>query len=177
MRTHLLAATTGIAIVSTTYAEDKITTAPQGTYSITQHYAGSWMATLHFQDASRSEALLAADPDRYPWPALYYISPNDEWIFRVQKTGSGENTAFLYHVERNGRVWRMAQRLDDLAFAWLAREHVARERYFHTGIEFLAWDLQKQSVRFRLKGTPEEPGTQPLDRSFIYHLDSHQLTQ
>jgi len=94
-------------------AEDEATESPHHTYRIVQHFAEYWGATLHFRDTSRKDVSLASDPDRYPWPAIYEISPDEQWIFRDQKTGSGTGIAFLYHVEQNGRVWRMEQRLDD----------------------------------------------------------------
>ncbi|MEI9998769.1 MAG: hypothetical protein WDO13_06150 [Verrucomicrobiota bacterium] len=44
------------------------------------------------------------------WPGLYYIAPDDHWILRIQKTGSGDNTAYLYFLEKNGSLWRMSSR-------------------------------------------------------------------
>ena len=158
--------------------DDEVTEAPRRTYRIVQHYAGNWDATLHFRDTSLGDALLASDPDRYPWPAIYDISPDDQWIFRDQKPGSGTGCAFLYHVEQSGRVWCMVQRLDDLAFAYLgAHESVHRSDYYHVGVEFIAWDLPTQSLRFRLSGSSQRASKPHLDRRLTYHLDSHAITQ
>ena len=159
-------------------AQDEVTEAPRHTYRIVQHYAGNWQATLRFSDASRADTPLAVDPDRYPWPAIYEISPDDQWIFRDQKTGSGIGIAFLYHVEQTGRVWRMEQRLDDLAFAYLgAHDHISRADYYHVGAEFIGWDLPGQSLRFRVSGTAEQQGKPHLDRPLVYHLASHTVTE
>jgi len=161
-----------------TAAEDQVTEAPKHTYRIVQHYAENWDAMLHFRDTSRSDVPLANDPDRYPWPAIYEISPDDQWIFRDQKTGSGTGIAFLYHVEQTGRVWRMEQRLDDLAFAYLtAHDHISRSDYYHVGAEFIAWDLPAQSLRFRVSGTAEDSSKPHLDRALTYHLCSHTINQ
>jgi hypothetical protein len=84
---------------ATSAAEDEVTESPRHTYKIIQHYAGNWNAVMRFSDASRGDAPLAGDSDRYPWPAIYEISPDDQWIFRDQKTGSGTGIGFLYHVE------------------------------------------------------------------------------
>src|SRR5438045_8953280 len=79
----------GAAIAS----EDEVTESPHHTYRVVQHYSGDWDASLRFRDGSHPDAPLASDPDRYPWPAVYDISPDDQWILRTQKTGSGENIA------------------------------------------------------------------------------------
>jgi hypothetical protein len=160
-----------------TAAEDEVTESPHHMYRIVQHYAGDWNASLRFRDASHPDVLLATDPDRYPWPAIYDISPDEQWIARTQKTGSGESIAFVYHVESQGRVWRMEQRLDELAFAFLSRQHVARQSYYHVGVEFVAWDLPHHVLRFRISGTAEQQGQSHLDRSLAYHLDSHAITE
>ena len=162
---------------TTAAAEDEVTESPHHTYRIVQHYAGNWDASLRFRDSSHSDAPLASDPDRYPWPAIYDISSDEQWVFRTQKTGSGESIAFLYHVEPQGRVWRMEQRLDDLAFAFLSREHVVRKTYYHVGAEFIAWDLPHHVLRFRISGTAQQQGQSHLDRSLAYHLDSHAITE
>jgi hypothetical protein len=159
-------------------AEDEVTEAPRHTYRVVQHYAGNWDATLRFSDTSLGETSLAGDPDRYPWPSIYEISPDDQWIFRDQKTGSGSGIAFLYHVEQTGRVWRMEQRLDDLAFAYLlAGDHISRSDDYHVGAEFLTWNLPAQSLRFRVSGAAQHQGKPHLDRTLTYHLASHQITQ
>jgi hypothetical protein len=159
-------------------AEDEVTESPRQTYRIVQHFAENWDATLHFRDSSRKDAPLAHDPDRYPWPAIYQISADEQWIFRDQKTGSGTGIAFLYHVEQTGRVWRMEQRLDDLAFAYLSlHDHITRSDYYHFGLEFMAWDLPAQSLRFRVTGTAEQQGKPNLDRRLTYHLASHAITR
>ena len=177
MTTRLLAVLLALAGAASA-AEDEVTEAPRHTYKIIQHYAGNWDAVLRFSAASRGDASLAGDPDRYPWPAIYEISPDDQWIFRDQKTGSGTGIGFLYHVEQIGRVWRMEQRLDDLAFAYLgAHDHFSRLDYYHVGLEFIAWDLPAQSLRFRLSGSSQRPGKPHLDRRLTYHLDSHAITQ
>jgi hypothetical protein len=183
----------GIVALSRACAEDTSTTAPKGNYRIIQritdapqrtyrivqrHSADAWDAVLQFRDPAFTDAPLATEPDRYPWSADYHISSDDQWILRIQKTGSGENTAFLYRVDQNGRVWRMAQRLDAMAFALLTkREHLTPSDYYHTGVEFLGWELAARSLRFRLHGTAEDTAKPQLDKRFVYHLDSHTLTE
>jgi hypothetical protein len=177
MTTRVLAVLLALACAASA-AEDEVTEAPRHTYKIIQHYGGNWDAVLRFSDASRVDAPLAGDPDRYPWPAIYEISPDDQWIFRDQKTGSGTGIGLLYHVEQTGRAWRMEQRLDDLAFAYLAaHDHLSRSDYYHVGVEFIAWDLSANELHFRVSGSAQKQGKPHLDRRLTYHLASHEITR
>ncbi len=119
--------------VSVAVAQDAPSTfiakAPSGRFTITQRWLRpdwiaantdcndadcGWEATLEFADRSMPQATLAAQPEWYSWPADYHISPDEHWVLRDQKTGSGENALFLYHVLPGGQVWRLSQHVDDL---------------------------------------------------------------
>lgn len=63
--------------------------AEAGTFSINQHYEGDFAEIVKFRDAKKPEVRLAG----FNWPGLYSISPDEHWILRTQKTGSGESMA------------------------------------------------------------------------------------
>lgn len=120
--------------------------APRHSFTISQQQNRGWTTTLHFAHATQSDVILG---DQYPWPALFYISPDDHWILQIQKSGSGDNISFLYHVEQSGRVWRMEQGIGDLAFRFLDRlPGPHRAEMYHTGIDFDAWSMRDDSLRF-----------------------------
>jgi hypothetical protein len=165
-----------------------VTKAPSGRYSIVQRYNkpkddlqdkqdfGAWEAIVHFTDRSKPDATLAGDPDRYPWPATYCISPDEDWILRLQKTGSGENSAFLYHVDSNGQVWRLEQHLDDLAFAVVtARSHLSRSDYYHIGVELLSWNIAAGLLHLNISATAEDRDKPSIDRSVVYDIRKHRM--
>jgi hypothetical protein len=56
-----------------------------------------------FRDSRISPVTL----EGYPWPGRYSISPDEKWVLRTQKTGSGDNIGILYRIEKNGRVWEV----------------------------------------------------------------------
>jgi hypothetical protein len=153
---------------------DDVIKSPKGSYIITQTLGERWSAALHFVDGSRVDAPLAADPDQYPWPASYYISPDEKWIMRIQKIGSGENWAFLYHVEPSGRVWRLEQHLDDLAFRFLATKlGIARKDFYHTGLEFVLWDTNRHLLRFTVSGSRLNESGKGIERQLAYDWQKH----
>ena len=116
-----------------------------------------WEAVLTFADKSKPEATLATEPEWYSWPADYHMSPDERWIIRDQKTGSGENALFLYHVEPNGQSWRLSQHLDDLVwYALLAPLRHTRDDYYHLEVVLASWDLAAGKVHLKARATSNE---------------------
>src|SRR5436190_9914129 len=79
-------------------------TSAHGGFTITQRFDQNWHTTVHFKNPDLPSIILADD---YPWPGLFYISPDDHWLLHIQKSASGDNISFLYRVEASGRLWRM----------------------------------------------------------------------
>src|SRR5262245_61745166 len=85
----------------TALAADNELGSPQRTFTISQHYDrkaedGGWVTEVRFARNAHPAITLA---DSYAWPALFYVSPDDQWILRVQKSGSGDNISFLYRLD------------------------------------------------------------------------------
>ena len=166
---------------------------PRGRFTITQRWVKpdfiatdkdcndsdcGWQAVLQFADKSKQEVTLAAHPEWYAWPAAYRISPDEQWIIREQKTGSGENALFLYRVGPDAQVWRMAQSLDDLIFATLlAPLHRTRDDYYHLEVAVVSWDLAAGRVHLKAYATPSDREQEPLrGRAVTYDLKKHVVT-
>lgn len=188
MRASLLLFTIcGIARAADRGPGEDIEKAPSGKYAIVQRYiepkdpednqdSGAWEATLHFSDKSKPDATLAAEPDRHFWPADYRISPDEQWILRLQKTGSGENSALLYRVDSNGQVWRLEQRLDDLAFAVAtAQTHLNRTDYYHIEIGLTSWDIASGRIHLRIRAVAEDNANPSIDQKVVYDLHKHRM--
>jgi hypothetical protein len=187
----------GLAM-SVAVAEDApntfIAKAPSGRFTITQRwFRPDWIATntdcsdadcgweafLQFADKAKPQATFAAHPEWYSWPADYHISPDEEWIIRDQKTGSGENALFLYHVERDGRVWRLSQHLDDLVWSVLLTPlHLTRADYYHMEVVLVSWDLPAGKVHLKARATPEDKDEKKIisGRGATYDLRKHIVT-
>jgi hypothetical protein len=188
MRTWLLVLVTcGVASAADRGPGEYVDKAPSGKYTIVQRFIepqepqdnqdfGAWEATLHFTDKSKPDAMLAADPDRYLWPADYLMSPDEHWILRLQKTGSGENSALLYHVDSNGQVWRLEQHLDDLAFAVAtAGTHVTRSDYYHIGVGLVSWDVASGRLHLKIRASAEDRAKPSINQKVVYDLRKHQM--
>lgn len=87
------------------------------------------------------------------WSGFYFISPDDHWILRDQKTGSGQSEAWLYRVEENGRVSQV-QGFD--ARVWAASDKVSRLKFkdlFHTGVHKVTWSKDSKTLTLTIGGS------------------------
>ena len=162
-----------LALSQVGQAADEMLVSPRSTFTVIQHYEGNYTSSLHFTKGKHQDITFG---DSYPWPALFYIAPNEEWILQIQKTGSGDNTAFLYRLESNHRLWRMEESLYDLAFAFLQRvPGMSDASLYHTGVKFDSWDLKAGLLRFTFDGTKNGGGS--ITRKLAYRLKDHIITE
>lgn len=89
----------------------------------------------------------------WAWPGIYSISRDENWLFRTQKTGSGDSTAILYRIEDLGRVSEvigfdeMIWRFSDAISRW------KQEDLYHTGVESIDWSADSSALEITLKGS------------------------
>ncbi len=67
--------------------------------------------------ARRGERMTELKPEQ-DYPARFRFTSDSQWLVRMQKTGSGEQDLFLYHVENGAFVNATRQSLGDLAWAY-----------------------------------------------------------
>jgi hypothetical protein len=166
---------------------------PTGRFTITQRWVKpdyivsdtdcndsdcGWQTVLDFADKSKRDVQLAAYPEWYVWPADYRISPDEQWVIRDQKTGSGENALFLYRITPDGQVWRLAEPIDDVVFAaLLAPIHRTRADYYHLQVALGSWDLTAGRVHLKAYATPNNREHELIRaRAVIYDLNKHVAT-
>ena len=147
--------------------QDVVTVSPHKSFKIVQHRDEDWRQVLTFQKNPAKSITLEAS---IPWPADYHISPDDRWILRIQKTGSGENVSFLYRVDPGSRIWRMEEQVGVLAFAFLARRPDLPKDLYHTGIEFSTWDMKAGLLNFTVRGSDAQMSGNGIRRSLAYRL-------
>jgi hypothetical protein len=195
MRAALLMLVMSTAALAGENAPSKfVSKSPTGRFTITQRWVRpdyiasntdcnnadcGWEAVLEFADKSKGHVSLAAHPEWYSWPADYHISPDEQWIIRDQKTGSGENALFLYRMEQDGRLWRLSQSLDDLVWsAMLAPLHRTRSDYYHMQVVLMSWDLPGGKVHLKASATPEDKDGKKIisGRAASYDLRKHAVT-
>jgi hypothetical protein len=152
-------------------------TSPHGTFKVMQETWSDdvWHTTLVFVKSDLPSIVLAED---YPLPARFFFSPDDQWLLQIQEfqDRAFHNLAFLYRIDRSGRIWRMEDPLSAAAFKYLEEsENLSTEHLFHTGAEFEAWDfpagLLRFSIHFRCGQYCES--TKEVKRSVSYNLQNH----
>ena len=99
---------TWFIVASALHAEERIAVrAASGRFEVTKEYQGDrdqgdeeFLEIVRFRDKGFPEVRLSG----LAWPRFYSISPNEQWLLRTQKSGSGKSIDMLYRVEENGRV-------------------------------------------------------------------------
>jgi hypothetical protein len=159
------------------FAEGVAARASSGAFVVTQSYAedaeagGGWAEVLAFKKP-------LVDPIRltgYPWPGGYSIAPDESWMLRIQKVGSGENIAILYRIEPNGRVSEIVDFNRSLQAAALGRGGHNAVDAFHAGVEGPRWSEDSKTLTLvftcGLEGKPAA-----VREEVAYHLPLHSFT-
>jgi hypothetical protein len=68
--------------------------------------------------ARRKDSLKLLEPEQPDYAAGFRFTANSQWVVRMQKTGSGEGTLYLYHLGPQGFVAATAKPFGDLAWAY-----------------------------------------------------------
>jgi hypothetical protein len=160
--------------VASVLGDDDYVFSPHRTFKIVQHRGDEGVKqTIQFlKGPSRTITLEYA----ISWPALYYISPDERWILRIQKSGSGDNISWLYQVEpATQRVWRMEEQLGALGFDYLEKDPSLPHSLYHTGIAFIAWDLKAGQLHFSIHGSEADQSGHGFDRPLTYSLREHAI--
>jgi len=67
----------------------------------------------------RDGTFFLLDPEPADYPAGFRFTNDVNWLVRMQKTGSGESTLYLYHLGPQGSASATRKPLGDLAWAYL----------------------------------------------------------
>ena len=100
-------------------------TSPDGTTTIEQYgkIASDGDYTWQFW-ARRPNTLTLLKPEQPDYAAGFRFTNDSRWLVRMQKTGSGEASLYLYRLGPQGFVAAISKPLDELAWAyfWSLRE-------------------------------------------------------
>jgi hypothetical protein len=111
------------------------TTSPDGTTTIEQYAKIDSDGDYTWQFwARRPDALTLLKPEQPDYAAGFRFTSDSQWLVRMQKTGSGEASLYLYRLGPQGFVAATAKPLDELAWAyfWSLREsRKVRKPDFH----------------------------------------------
>jgi hypothetical protein len=156
---------------------DEMKPSPKETFTIAQRGkdAGdgtqAWTASVIFPEGGAPETTLVSEDDAGPWPGVFEVSPDDRWILQIRKIGSGQSTAFLYEVAGNQRIARIVQPLEDFGWQALADlEEKPRAAYNAMKVEFAAWDLAANLLKFKIIGFRQGENDEDITRVVNYDL-------
>jgi hypothetical protein len=83
----------------------------------------------------RQDTFTLLDPEPADYPAGFRFTNDLKWLVRMQKTGSGESTLYLYRLAPRGYVRATRKPLGDLAWAYLKNRpewrKVVKDPEFH----------------------------------------------
>jgi hypothetical protein len=106
----------------TIYPEHSVTS-PDGATTIEQYAKTdadgdfTWQFWARRHDGDR-DALTLLPPEQPDYPAGFRFTHDSRWAVRMQKTGSGEASLYLYRLGSDGFVAATAKPLGDLAWAF-----------------------------------------------------------
>ncbi len=66
--------------------------------------------------ARHGDSFVLLPPDNADYPSDFRFTNDSQWLVRMQKTGSGEGTMFLYHLTPKGFVSATKKPIGDLAW-------------------------------------------------------------
>ena len=119
---------------------------PDGTTTVEQYKKAAPDESYNWQFwARRAETFSFLEPEQESYPADFRFTNDGRWLVRMQKTGSGELTSYLYKLGPNGFVSATEKPIGDLTWDFFYSRPESRKVMkpdFHMGAGLL-------------KGTPE----------------------
>jgi hypothetical protein len=123
------------------------------------------------------------DPEPADYPADFLFTNDLKWLVRLQKTGSGELTLYLYRLDPHGYVPASKKPLGDLAWAYLKTRpdwrKIKKEPEYHIsanlvkGIEEnyrwlgVDWPANRY-ILISLSGDADVKGRKPMQTSVVH---------
>ncbi|WP_035612438.1 hypothetical protein [Haloferula sp. BvORR071] len=93
---------------------------------------------------------------------IYFVSPDERWILRHQKTELGNSIAMLYRVEENGRVGSI-QGFDERM--WAASDAVSPIKFkdlYTAAIYRVSWSPDSKTLVLKIGGSHFSDGLEAL---------------
>ena len=101
-----------------------------------------------------------ADPEPADYPAGFRFTNDLKWLVRMQKTGSGESTLYLYRLGPQGFVPATKKPLGELAWAYFKSrpewQKAKKDPEYHISANLLK-GTEENLARCRLAGKPVSP--------------------
>ena len=155
------------------HAEAKVAIkANSGRFEITQEHKDDFIERIKFTNPEKATIQLAG----FSWAGHYSISPDEKWIFRTQKVGSGASIAILYKVEENGRVSEVVHFNEALWEVAVKYNHYKNEELYHKAIRKASWSEGGKLLELTLSGTNTKKTDDHLKIDLTYNLQTNSVS-
>ena len=135
--------------------------------------------------ARRQDKLTMLKPEQPDYPAGFRFTNDSQWLVRMQKTGSGESTLYLYHLGPQGFVPATKKPLGDLAWAYFKSrpewQKVKKDPEYHISANLLKgteenyrwlgvdWP-ENRYLLISLSGDADVKGRKPMQTGVVNNL-------
>ncbi len=134
-------------------------------------YGESWRAEVRFSNSQLPPVqLLWYGDESFPYQPVFSTSPDGRWFLLIQKTGSGDNVAWLYSVDDTGRVFSLQTSLDSMVWRFSDKvSTIPHSQLYHTGISDPKW-TNRQTLAFTLSGSDSKKSGRGVTLDLEYDL-------
>jgi hypothetical protein len=90
--------------------------------------------------ARRADSMVLLGPQQQDYAADFHFTPDSHWLLRMQKTGSGESSLYLYKLGPKGFVAATQKPIGDMAWDYFYKQPASRKAMkpdFHIGAGIL----------------------------------------
>jgi hypothetical protein len=141
-------------------------------------YEQSWRTEVRFTDTKIPPVrLLWMGDESFPYQPTFSKSPDGRWFLLIQKTGSGDNVAWLYSVDDTGRVFSLQTSLDSIA--WRFSDSISAipfSQLYHTGISAPKWS-DRHTLGFTLSGSDSKKSGSGVTLELEYDLTKNTISR
>ena len=158
-----------IAIPAIQAEENVAVMATSGRFKVTQEFQEEAVETVRFRDPKIPAVRLGG----LSWRGIYTVSPDERWLLRTQKTGSGASMVMLYCIEENGRV---SEVIGFDALLWELSDQNSRLKkkdLYHTGVDETRWSADGSTLEIDLSGSNAAENGDGIETHLVYNLKTN----
>ena len=150
-----------------TLKEQYTAKSPDGATTVEQYFKTDKDGNYIWQFwARRSDSMTLLVPEQEDYPADFRFTRDSRWIVRLQKTGSGEGSMFLYKLGAEGFVAATKKPFSDLAWDYFYKQREVQKDQEEAGISHLCRPAEGDRRQLQFARRELAGQSLPPDRAF-----------